>query len=168
MSTTNEKDLQSLLTSFRFSAEPAAEDFLRRIAIRHEKNGISRTYLYLGRDDSGSHIVRGFFTLAVKCLSLNERHSIPEGVFEQMNVDRGVAQAFLLGQLAKADGAEKGFGREMVELAFDLFYKGNGIFGCRVVRLDSKDRLLNYYRSFGFEPIGKNHNGTLNQMVAII
>ena len=168
MSRMNEKDLQSLLESFKCSAEPAAEDFLRRTAVKHEKNCISRTYLFLEWDGSGIRSIKGFFTLAVKCLAVGEQHSIPGDIFEQMNVNRGVAQSWLLGQLAKADGTEKGFGREMIERAFDFFSDGNELFGCRVVRLDARDKLLEYYRSCGFVPTGKNHNGTLNQMVAII
>ncbi|MDR2698558.1 MAG: GNAT family N-acetyltransferase [Candidatus Methanoplasma sp.] len=85
-----------------------------------------------------------------------------------MNVNHGVAQAYLLGQLAKADGAERGFGRMMIEHALDAFSKGNEMFGCRVVRLDCKDHLKGYYESYGFTVTGKNHNGTLNQMVTII
>jgi len=85
-----------------------------------------------------------------------------------MNVDRGVARSWLLGQLAKADGTEKGFGRMMINHAFSFFSDGNEMFGCRVVRLDARDKLIGYYESCGFEPIGKNHNGTLNQMIAII
>ncbi|MCL2031806.1 MAG: hypothetical protein FWG96_00805 [Methanomassiliicoccaceae archaeon] len=164
----SESELRSLLSSFRCSAEPAAENFLNRIAVMHEKNGISRTYLFLEETDPGVDIIKGFFTLAVKCLAVDEHHSIPEDVLMQMNIDRGVAQAYLLGQLAKADGTEKGFGREMIERAFDIFSKGNEMFGCKVIRLDCKDRLKEYYESCGFTLTGKNHNGTLNQMVAII
>jgi len=168
LSTTDENDLQSLLSSFHCSAEPAAENFLKNTAIRHEKNGISRTYLFLEQDREDKDIVVGFFTLAVKCLSVNKQHSIPEEIFEQMNVDKGVAQAYLLGQLAKADGTEKGFGRAMIEVAFEIFSNGNDMFGCRVVRLDCRDKLLGYYESCGFTSAGKNSGGTLNQMVAII
>jgi hypothetical protein len=168
ISTTDDEDLSFILSSFKCSAEPAAEDFLKNIALKHEKNGISRTYLFLDKDASGVTIVKGFFTLAIKCLATNKEHKIPESVFRQMNVDRGIAQAYLLGQLAKADDAEKGFGREMIERAFAAFSKGKEMFGCRVVRLDCKDILLEYYESCGFTFAGKNHNGTLNQMVAII
>ena len=164
----DEDYLQFLLSSFRCSAEPAAEKFLRNTAVGHERNCISRTYIFLEGDDSGISAVKGFFTLAVKCLAVDEQHNIPDEMFEQMNINRGVAQSWLLGQLAKADGTEKGFGRTMIKQALDIFSIGNDMFGCRVVRLDCRDRLLEYYKSAGFVPTGKNHNGTLNQMVAII
>jgi len=164
----DEDYVRSLLSSFKCSAEPAAEDFLKRTAAKHEINGISRTYLFLEEGDSGAPLVKGFFTLAVKCLAIDRQNNIPGDILAQMNVDRGVAQAYLLGQLAKADGMEKGFGRLMIKRALGVFSKGNEMFGCRVVRLDCRDWLLGYYESCGFVPTGKNHNGTLNQMVAII
>jgi hypothetical protein len=164
----DENELSFKLSSFKCSAEPAAEEFLRNTAVRHEKNGISRTYLLMEKDNTGEEIIKGFFTLAIKCFTTSKEHSIPDAVFKQMNVDRGIAQAYLLGQLAKADDMEKGFGRERIVRAFDAFSKGKEMFGCRVVRLDCKDGLLEYYESCGFTFAGKNHNGTLNQMVAII
>jgi len=161
-------ELRILLNSFKCSAEPASEHYLKNIAIKHEENDISRTYLFLDRKDLGAYIIRGFFTLAVKCLSVDEHHLMSDRTRQQMNIDRGVAQAYLLGQLAKADGAEKGFGREMMEHAFELFQGGNEMFGCRVVRLDCRDALMHYYESFGFVFIGKNRKSDLNQMIAII
>ena len=161
-------ELQLLLSSFRCSAEPAAENFLKNIAVRHEKNSISRTYLMLELNGPDGNIVKGFFTLAIKCLSLDERHCIPEDIFEQMNVDRKVAQAYLLGQLAKADGAEKGLGKIMMKRALGIFSNGHEMFGCKVIRLDCKDKLIGYYESCGFAFTGKNRDGSLNQMVAII
>jgi hypothetical protein len=56
----------------------------------------------------------------------------------------------------------------MIEHALDAFSKGNEMFGCRVVRLDCRDPLLEYYESCGFTPTGKNHSNALNQMIAII
>jgi len=163
-----EKKLRELLSSFKCSAEPAAEHFLKNTAIRHDKESISRTYLVIGQDESGEDTVQGFFTLAIKCLTVEENDPIPKGILEQMNINNKIAQAYLLGQLAKADGVEKGFGREMIKQAIFAFVKGKEMFGCRVVRLDCKDRMIDYYESCGFSFIRKNSDRELNQMVAII
>jgi len=117
---------------------------------------------------SGLDKVKGFFTLAIKCLYVEEHYSIPKDIFEQMNVDHDVAQAYLLGQLAKADGVEKGFGKIMIKQALSTFSIGKEMFGCRVVRLDCKDSMIEYYESCGFSFIRKNSDKQLNQMVAII
>jgi len=163
-----EDELQSVLSSFKCSAEPSAEHFLKNVAVSHEKAGISRTYVALEKDEAGKNNIKGFFTLAIKCLTVDEPCSIPKEIFEQMNINREVAQAYLLGQLAKADGVEKGFGRSMVKRAFVTFARGNEMFGCKVVRLDCKDRMIDYYESLGFFFMKKNIDKTLNQMIAII
>jgi len=87
-----------------------------------------------------------------------------------MNVNNGVAQSYLLGQLAKADGTEKGFGKEMIERALYVFRDGKAKFGCRTVRLDCKDepRLMDYYVSCGFKFMRRDEKRNLNQMVMII
>lgn len=56
----------------------------------------------------------------------------------------------------------------MLDQAIDMFKEGNNMFGCRVIRLDCKDRLLKYYEKNGFIPIGKNRDGTLNQMIIVL
>jgi hypothetical protein len=164
----DEEDLLFLLSSFRCSAEPAAEVFLKKTALNHERNGISRTYVFMEQNESGTTAIKEFFTLAIKCLAVDEHHTIPKEIYTKMNVDKGVAQAYLLGQLAKADGMKKGFGGEMIKRALGIFSKGYDMFGCRAIRLDCKDKMLSYYESFGFILAGKNQNGTLNQMVAVI
>ena len=161
--------LRLLLSSFRCTSNPDAESFLKNTAIIHEKNGISRTYILIEDDNLGiDPVIKGFFTLAIKCLVVNKQHSIPDDIFAQMNVNRGIAQAYLLGQLAKTDGMEKGIGKKMIKRALDIFATGNEMFGCRVVRLDCKDQLIDYYESCGFTYADKSHNGALNQMITII
>jgi len=164
-----EEDVSRLLSTFICSAEPEAELYLKSTSVRHERNDISRTYLIAEEHGPGrGYAVRGYFTLTVKCLALDDKHSIPDEVRVRMNIDRGIAQAYLLGQLAKADGTEKGLGKKMIYQALDIFMRGKEMFGCRVVRLDCKDELLHYYEACGFTPIGKNRQGTLNQMIIII
>jgi len=77
-------------------------------------------------------------------------------------------QAYLVGQLAKCDGAEKGFGKMMIEYALAMFTLVKSYIGCRLVRLDCHDHLVSYYESLGFRHIGKNTDGVLNQMVIFI
>jgi len=163
-----EIELKKLLSTFKCSAEPVAEHFLKNTAIRHDRESISRTYLAIGQDEKGEDAVQGFFTLAIKCLSVEEHGPIPKNILEQMNINDKVAQAYLLGQLAKADGVERGFGRLMIKQAIHTFAKGKEMFGCRVVRLDCRDSMIGYYESCGFSFIRKNMDKELNQMVAII
>ena len=156
---------QSFLSYFICSKEPDAESYLRNSSIDFEISGISRTYLALEKDNSGKIIIKGYFTLAVKCLKLDEKRSekIPENVRPLLNENKGIAQAYLLGQLAKTDNVSSGFGKEMIEYALKIFEKSYEMIGCRVVRLDCKDALRSYYEDCGFTHIGKLDN-ELNQM----
>lgn len=86
--------------------EPEEEDYLMNMSVKHDIDGISRTYLFIENDANG-YSIKGYFTLAIKCLSIKESKDIQDEMKDQMNIDRGVAQAYLLGQLAKADGAER-------------------------------------------------------------
>jgi len=150
-----EDKVSSLLSTFKCTADVDAEYFLKNKAIMHDRDSISRTYLMLDFE-SEKTAVKGFFTLAVKCLAVGEKQAIPNKLWKLMNVNNGVVQSYLLGQLAKADGTEKGFGKSM--------------FGCRTVRLDCKDepKLMEYYVSCGFKFMKRDEKRNLNQMVIII
>ena len=170
ISAMGEEKALAILSSFKCSLNPDAEKFLKKVSIRHEKNGISKTYLIFDGNPTDAHNLKGYFTLGVKCFVVNEGREIPKDTLTKMNVNRGVAQAYLLGQIAKADGTERGFGKTMIFHALKIFYRGYKMFGCRTIRLDCKDepRLINYYESLGFISVGKNHDNALNQMVVIM
>jgi len=155
----------SLLSTFKCSADKELETFLKKVALKYEFKDISRTYVAV---DTENNEIKGYFTLAMKCLAVDDARSVPDDIYEAMNVNRNIAQAYLIGQLARADGTEKGFGKAMIVHALQIFAKGKDMFGCHLVRLDCKDELVYYYGSCGFTNIGKNRDGTLNQMVQII
>jgi predicted GNAT family N-acyltransferase len=134
--------------------------------LRHEFEDISRTYVAVNTENNE---IKGYFTLAMKCLAVDEPRIIPDSIYESMNMNnRNIAQAYLIGQLARADDTEKEFEKAMISHALEIFTKGKGMFGCRLVRLDCTDELTDYYGSHGFTHIGKNRDKTLNQMVLII
>ena len=164
-----EDKVSSLLSTFKCTADVDAEYFLKNKAIMHDRDSISRTYLMLDFE-SEKTAVKGFFTLAVKCLAVGEKQAIPNKLWKLMNVNNGVVQSYLLGQLAKADGTEKGFGKSMIERVLYAFRDGKSMFGCRTVRLDCKDepKLMEYYVSCGFKFMKRDEKRNLNQMVIII
>jgi len=162
MMTKDEKEISKILSGFKCSRNRDSERFLKNASLIHEKRSISRTYLMM---DGGK--ISGFFTLALKCLGLNEA-DLKQDLVESMNLKDGIAQSYLLGQVAKSDNAEQGLGRDMINLAFGLFSRGKEMFGCRMVRLDCRDELINYYRSCGFQQIRRNTDLNLNQMAAFI
>jgi hypothetical protein len=164
MNDMNKDELSLLLSKFKCSRNKDSEYFLKKIAVRHEKKDISRTYVAI---DTDADAILGYFTLALKCLSVDVA-DLDEDVIELMNLKDNVAQAYLIGQLARSDHAERGSGKMMLDEAIRSFFVGKDMFGCRMVRLDCRDELIDYYRSHDFRPIGKNPDKDLNQMARFI
>ena len=161
MTLLSKNEISSMLSDFTCSRNKDSENFLRNISLRHEKKDISRTYLTINLDEER---ILGYATLALKCLSLNETNLDPD-IVRSMNLNEGVAQAYLLGQLARADDATPGLGKTMLDEALKVFSLGKKKFGCRMARLDCKDELVGYYESYGFLHIRKDQKKDLNQMV---
>jgi len=164
-----EDNVSLLLSTFKCTADADAEYFLKNKAIMHDRDSISRTYLMLDFKHEMT-VIKGYFTLTVKCLAVGEKLKIPNKLWKLMNANNGVVQSYLLGQLAKADGTERGFGKAMIERALYNFGEGKTMFGCRTVRLDCKDepKLMEYYISCGFKFMRMDEKRNLNQMVMII
>ena len=87
-----------------------------------------------------------------------------------MNIDTraGVAQSYLLGQLSRSVDAPKGLGSTLIDLAFDLLASAKTIVGCRMVRLECHDELIQYYSEHDFKLITRSEDGTLSQMMAFV
>jgi predicted GNAT family N-acyltransferase len=130
----------------------------------HDKKDISRTHLIMDAEDGK---ILGYFTLALKCLNLGDT-DMDRSIVESMNLNEGIAQAYLIGQLARADDAIPGLGKMMLDEALKAFSDGKRKFGCRMVRLDCRDELIDYYTSYGFKHIRKNHEKDMNQMAIFI
>ena len=87
-----------------------------------------------------------------------------------MNLDpeSRVAQSYLIGQLNRSKDAPKGFGSKLMEDAIHHILEANLIVGCRLVRVDCEDGLIDYYSDLGFRKIKKNEDEDLNQMAYIL
>lgn len=156
-----------LLSTFKCTTEPELERFLKDVARGHESRDISRTYLEIENDK-----VLGFFTLATKCISIIDEKSLIDDIggdlYRLMNVNNGIAQAYLIGQLARSDHVEKGLGKHMVMNALKILNGVKGYVGYRLVRLDCLDKLVPYYKDLGFMRIGKSKDNSLNHMTILI
>jgi hypothetical protein len=157
-------ELSMSLSRFKCTRSGDSERFLKKTALRFDERSISRTYTAM---DEGRDEVLGYFSLAFKCLSVKDADVSPE-VMELMNVKDGIAQAYLIGQLAKGDDAPPGLGKEMLDHALVAFAVGKRMFGCRMVRLDCRRELIPYYMRHGFQPIGEDAGKDLNQRAVFI
>ena len=76
-------------------------------------------------------------------------------LFTIMNLTPGEPARLILGPYASQSDVE-------------TFNQAMGIVGCRVVRLDCHDELIDYYKAHGFRLITTNDDRSLNQMMAFV
>ena len=157
----------SFLRTFIPLTDTKVAEYLYEDAIPMEIRDLSRTYLAFSND---SRSIQGYVTIGMKCIRIPVENLLSSSVLRQCNIDEstGVAQAYLLGQLARSINSEKGFGKDLIEYAISRLRKAKEIIGCRVARLDCSDDMVDYYKKNGFKPICSNGRGNLTQMMIIL
>ncbi|MBR7123612.1 MAG: hypothetical protein IKC93_01930, partial [Candidatus Methanomethylophilaceae archaeon] len=100
---------QRMLDSFEPYIKSSTDDFLKRNAIAMEKRDLSRIFLALSDDMR----LLGFVTLGMKCMRVPAENLLSNKCLRLMNIESrtGVAQAYLLGQIARSKDSPKGMVR---------------------------------------------------------
>ena len=157
--------VSKMLSGFCCARDKDVESFLREKAVIQEKKQISRTYLIFtsGPDPK----LTAYFTIAVSSMDVADLQCSKE-IQKKMNVNKGLAQSYLLGQLGKHDGGPKGLGKFALEQATDRIVAANMNVGCRVIRIDCRPSLMRYYEGGGFALARRNKDDDLIQMIRII
>ena len=133
-----EEDIQKRLSLFRCSRDRDLEDFLHRLAIPYEKRELARVYQAL---DTESGSILGYFSLSMRCGIVLKDSRISRSMYKHLNVqsETDVAQMYLIGQLGRADGSEKGFGKQlMADAVSDLME----IPGVNALQSFARDRII--------------------------
>ena len=143
-----------VLSTFVPLTDSSPSQFLEDNAITMEKRDLSRTFLAISDDG----IILGFFSLGMKCIRIPDDSLLSTKISKQCNIEPStkVAQAYLLGQLARSADSPKGFGDVLIQDAVKL------------LRLDCTDELVSYYSRHGFVRIRRNDEQDLNQMMTFI
>jgi hypothetical protein len=160
-----EERISAKISAFSCEKDKDVESFLKEKAIVQEKKHISRTYLMFTAEKEPKLVA--YFSLAVGCMSVQGIKCSNE-LLRKMNVRKDIVQNYLIGQLGKCDGTEKGLGKLAISYAMARIKEANRQVGCRVARIDCKDTLTRYYSNEGFRLMRKNEEGNLNQMVRIL
>ena len=130
-----------------------------------EKKCECRTYITY---DVETLEIMGFFSLGIRYLEVPDECGLSNSLLKKINrSEEGVAQAYLLGQLSRAEGF-KGFGKILIDEALNRIRAAQEIVGCRVIRLDCADELIGYYQEYGLHFVKKNPDKDLNQMIMLI
>ena len=160
-----EELVSKVLSGFSCKKDRDVESFLKEKAIVQEKKQISRTYLIFAVGTRPE--LMAYFTVAISNMDVSDLQC-DDKIRKKMNINRGLAQNYLLGQLGKRDDAEKGLGEFAIEQAVDRILTANLNVGCRVIRVDCKTSLLKYYTENGFVFARHNKDNDLMQMIRII
>jgi len=158
------ESIERLLRTFKCERDPEVENFLTQKAILFHKKHRSRTYLFLSDDRK---MVLAYVTLGIKCMRIPEDNPLSNKVNKEIDAHKGVFQSYLLGQLGKADGVEKGIGPVLIKFALDIFRQSFRSIGCRTVRLDCKRALVKFYEKNGFHLISQEKDSDECHMVAL-
>ena len=162
----------TILNAYHDCVGSDQESFLKDKAIMMEKKNMCRTYLAIDGDSK----ILGYYSIGLRCMKVPEKIN-EKGEREKddrftirMNLDpeSRVAQSYLIGQLSRSKDAPKGFGSKLMEDAIHHILEANLIVGCRLVRVDCEDGLIDYYTDLGFRKIKKNDDEDLNQMAYIL
>lgn len=153
-----------ILSGFRCSMDSDREAYLHEKAVMMEKKAMSRTYVALTEDDD----VVGYFSVGMKCMAVPKDVPISNSLRRKLNVNNetGIAQMYLLGQLARSDDSEQGIGSRLLDDALDIIHRAYVAVGCRAVRVDCSDDLVGYYMEHGFTFV--NRTDGLNRLVTLL
>lgn len=156
--------LSEIMSTFSCKKDGDVESFLKEKAIVQEKKNVSRTYLIFSINPTE---LMAYFTVAISNMDVSDLRC-SKNIEQKMNINKGSAQCYLLGQLGKCDEAPKGIGKFAMDQAMDRIIAANLNVGCRLLRVDCKDALMNYYLENGFTIARRNKDDDLLQMIRII
>ena len=144
------------------------EDFLHSKAIHFEKNSLSTTQLVFS-EYKGDNVLVGYYSLANKPLIISKKNfnklsESQKKKFRQHGVqtESGGLQiySYLIGQLGKnysEEALNTGAitGQELLTLAYDDILKVKQVISAKYVWIEclDKERLVSFYRKFGFKKI---------------
>ncbi len=159
-------DVNEILSKFYCTYDEDVSVFLKEKAVVQEKRHISRTYLIFDNDGK----MAAYCTIAVSSIKADNLQC-PNNLKRKLNISKdNIIQSYLIGQIGRTEDSQKGLGKWVLKKAVDLILQINSAIGCRVIRIDCKDKekLLDYYIGEGFQAVGKNRSNDLHQMIKII
>jgi len=153
-----EENLKKLLSEFSCPLNKEVENFLKYNAIEFTKKYQSITYLVFPK---GTNELVGYFTLALKILSINEKNisnTIKRKIKRVSKVDEETnlytLPAYLIGQIGKnyAVQHDRISGTELLEIAWGVIKQVQSAIGGIVAFLEAENcnKLLTFYENNHF------------------
>lgn len=121
------------------------DDYLRRLARQHQRDGITTTHVLV--DDTDPTRILGYCSLSAAHLHLDELNEA-----DRKRLPAYPVPAMRMGRLAVAASEQgRGYGQLLVGHAVHLVLSVRQTMGVKVLIVDAKDqRAANFYETFGF------------------
>jgi hypothetical protein len=153
--------------------DKGVESFLKNNSLDFEQRNFARTYLLLDAIElvNNNVAILAYFTLSIKALHFLpniSKHKVKE--IDGFSKDASSVGAVLIGQFGKDEFLGHNLsGADAMSFAIDFTYDIFEAAACRFAFLECQpiDKLIDFYKSFGFEPLQTSHNGLL-QMIRFL
>lgn len=156
-----EASLAEALSHFSCKKDIEVENFLKYQALNFEKRGLCRTYIDVDSDilfTKNKVKIDGFFSLAICNISFEEQ--VSRSMRNRIaDTDNFVAPAYLIGQIARHDNSTKGYGQKLITDALLKIREAKELVGGKLLVLDCRPELVQYYQSYGFKQFRMHENG---------
>ena len=158
---------ENLINRFSCPINADVENFLKDKAAEYERKNLSRTY-FVFYDDGDTHILVGYFSLAL--ITLDVSSNVSRSIIRKISGNEGKKQcvALLLGQLGKNhkdDIHRKKLitGKQLLGIAQNIIRDIQYKIGGRTLLVECKDcsALRNFYEECGFKLVNKSANEDL-------
>lgn len=140
-------DVKEYLKGFKCTKDSDLQTFLHEKAIMYENKGRSRTYLLIDEDNFNP---LAYITLSLTEICVSGETSLSNAIKRKMDLKDDKTVGYLIGQIAKDDSVSEHVGHELIQTAMRLLKMSYMQNGGRVVCLDCKKELLDFYQKEGF------------------
>ncbi|MDR1795851.1 MAG: hypothetical protein LBR44_00150 [Clostridiales Family XIII bacterium] len=143
-----------MIEEFSCAKDTDVETFLKEQAIRYERDGLSRTYLYITSENDDPAIA-AFFSVAITSTEFPGVTKSRKAKILGGKPGRDTKDHFggiLVAQLGRSDAFAQGDinGHEMIEDAEYVIERGCYYLGGKVVYLDCREPLIGFYEQNGY------------------
>lgn len=137
----------SLLSTFKCEKNLDEQNFLHHQAIDFENLNKARTYLIFFNKE-----LIAYFSLSFKSIEFENISKSKKKLMTAGEVNAKTYSGYLIGHIAKSDNTEYKVGSFIIDSAFDIFLKAQGLVGGRLAYLDCRDNehLKKLYENLGF------------------
>jgi hypothetical protein len=143
-----------MIEGFSCTLDRDVEKFLKNDAMKYEREGYGRTYLYIDHENDDP-MIAAFFTVAITATSFVDVSKSRRRKVLHSKPGRDSQDYFggiLVGQVGRADGFDSTDvnGQEMLSDAEAIIEMGREHIGGKIVYLDCKEPLIPLYQDNGY------------------